>query len=480
MMKEGFTFNDVLLVPKRSSVASRKQVDPAGRFSRNIVLAAPIVSANMDTVTESQMAIAMARLGGLGIIHRFLTIQEQASQTAKVKAAQNVVIEDPCVIFPENSIAEAEEIMESRGIGGLLVVDKSRTLIGIVTGRDVRFETDKTASVGRVMSRDLTTAAPGISLDDARKIFAAKKIEKIPLVDKKGRLAGLITAKDLRMKERHPRASKDARGRLLAGAAIGVVGDYLERAQALLAAGADVLVIDVAHGHADHAIKAVKSVKKKWPRAELVAGNVATYAGAKDLALAGADGVKIGVGPGSLCSTRIVTGCGVPQLSAILDCARLTRRFGVPIIADGGIRDSGGMAKSLAAGASCVMLGSLLAGTDESPGWTIVRGGMRYKMYRGMASLGASISRRKKESAEHEEIDAEDVAALTPEGVEATVPYRGPVSDVIDQLLGGLRSGMSYVGARTLSEFRRRAEFVRLTPSSWEESKPHGLKTGGS
>jgi IMP dehydrogenase len=325
------------------------------------------------------------------------------------------------------------------------------------------------------MTTKLVTAPPDVGSAKAREILRDHKVEKLPLVDEDGHLRGLITAKDLKNKTLHPDASLDGKGRLLVGAAVGVVGDFIDRAAALLEAGADCLVVDVAHGHADHVIKAVEHLRKKFPKAEIVAGNVATYEGARDLASAGADGVKVGVGPGSICSTRIVSGAGVPQLTAVMDCARVTREKDVPVIADGGLRDSGDLAKAFAAGASSVMLGSLLAGAEESPGWTVVRGGSRWKIYRGMASLGATLSRKNKERHDDEELNPIEVAEVVPEGVESMAPYKGPVSEVIHQLIGGVRSGMSYCGSSSLPELWKKAEFVRITSAAWAESRPHHL-----
>lgn len=474
-MREGITFHDVLLVPKRSDITSRKHTDAAGRFSKNATLKAPIVSANMDTVTEADMAIAMAQCGGLGVIHRFLTIDEEVAQVAKVKRAENIVIEAPYTVGPDDTISDARAAMRRHHVGGLLVVDPDKKLVGIVTERDISFQPDGQTALKRVMAKKLVTAKPGIDMQQAQEILREHKIEKLPLVDNKGVLMGLITAKDLKQKKLHPEASADKKGRLMVGAAVGVVGDYIERAGALLSAGADVLVVDVAHGHAEHVIDAVKKIKKKWPQAELVAGNVATYEGACDLVSAGADGIKVGVGPGSICSTRIVSGSGVPQLTAIMDCAKITRERGIPIIADGGIRDSGDITKALAAGASSVMLGSLFAGCEESPGWTVVRDGQRYKIYRGMASLTATLSRKKKDRGEDSDLNPIEVAEVVPEGVESMSPYKGPVAEVVHQLVGGVRSGMSYSGARSLREFWEKAEFIRITPASWSESKPHHL-----
>ncbi|MDE2491719.1 MAG: IMP dehydrogenase [Elusimicrobia bacterium] len=474
-MREGLTFHDVLLVPKRSGVASRRDVDTTGRFSRRITLKVPIVSANMDTVTESSMAIALARAGGLGVIHRFLTVEEEAAQVAKVKRAESVVIEKPYTIAPTETVGRAKALMRELGVGGLLVVDARGVLLGLVTERDVQFRDKASEPLRAAMTTKLVTAPPDVGRAKAREILRDRKVEKLPLVDEGGRLKGLITAKDLKSKQLHPDASLDAKGRLLVGAAVGVVGDYLERAAAALEAGADCLVVDVAHGHAAHVMMAVEALRKRFPKAELVAGNVATYEGARDLAAAGADGVKVGVGPGSICSTRIVSGAGVPQLTAILDCAKITREKDVPIIADGGLRDSGDLAKAFAAGASSVMLGSLLAGADESPGWTVVRGGARWKIYRGMASLGATLSRKTKERRDDEDLNPIEVAEVVPEGVESMAPYKGPVADVIHQLIGGVRSGMSYSGARTLPELWKKAEFIRITSAAWAESRPHHL-----
>jgi len=474
-MKEAITFRDVLLVPKRSSIRSRKDVDTTGRFSRNLALKCPIVSANMDTVTEAGMAIAMARCGGLGIIHRFLSIEDEVAEVAKVKRAENIIIQDPYTLGPDATVAHARAAMSRHEVGGMLIVDGQRRLLGVVAQRDLQFREDPDLPLRKVMSRDLITAKPGISEEVARQLLSKHKIEKLPLVDAHGVLVGLITARDLKMRELHPEASKDSRGRLLVGAAVGVVADYLERCSELLKAGADVLVVDVAHGHAEHVLGAVKAIKKRFPKVELVAGNVATYEGARDLARAGADGIKVGVGPGSICITRIVSGSGVPQLTAIMDCARVTKEFGVPVIADGGIRDSGDITKALAGGASTVMLGSLLAGTEESPGWTVVRDGARYKIYRGMASLTATLSRKKREHHCEADLDPIEVAEVVPEGVESAAPYRGPVAEVVHQLAGGLRSGMSYSGAHNLKEFWKKSEFIRISQASWAESRPHAL-----
>ncbi|MFC1679830.1 IMP dehydrogenase, partial [Elusimicrobiota bacterium] len=383
---------------------------------------------------------------------------------------ESIVIDAPYSLSPSDTVHDARRMMQEREVGGLLVVDRRDKLLGVVTERDIRFVEDEDIPVRSVMARKLVTSRPGVSPEAARRLLQKHKIEKLPLTDKRGRLKGLITAKDILKRRLYPYASKDRKGRLLVGAAVGVVGDYLERAQSLHDAGADVLVVDVAHGHADHVIETIKRIKKTRPAAEVVAGNVATFEGARDLARAGADGVKVGVGPGAACSTRVIAGSGVPQMSAVLDCARITRAKGVPICADGGIKDSGDLTKALAAGASSVMIGSLFAGTDESPGWTVVRGGIKHKVYRGMASLGATLGRRQKETAAAP--GNEDVSEVVPEGVESMVPYRGSIAEVVQQLVGGVRSGFSYTGAKDLKSFRRRAKFVRITAAGWAESVP--------
>ncbi|MBI4057341.1 MAG: IMP dehydrogenase [Elusimicrobia bacterium] len=474
-MQEAFTFSDVLLIPQRSSISSRKDVDTRGRISKNIFLQVPIISSNMDTVTESTMAIAMARCGGLGLIHRYSTIQQETEEVIRVKRAESIVIDEPYTLSPDQTVAQAREMMAHHQVGGLLVVGAAKKLLGVLTTRDLMFQNSSAKKVTELMSKQLITGKPGIDLETAEKLLQDHKVEKLPLVEKNGTLVGLITAKDLRKRKLYPRASKDKKGRLLVGASVGVVGDYLERTAEILKAGADVVVVDVAHGHADHVMKAVETIKKKWPQSEVVAGNVATYEGCRDLAAAGADGIRVGVGPGATCTTRIVTGSGVPQLSALLDTARITQEKDVPVIADGGIRDSGDITKALAAGASSVMLGQLLAGTEESPGWTVMKNGTKYKVYRGMASLAANLSRKQKERGE-EDLGEEEVAQIVPEGVEAMVPYRGQVEEVVRQLVGGLRSGMSYCGSKNLEELWKKAKFARITPAGWFESKPHALE----
>jgi IMP dehydrogenase len=465
----GLTFDDVLLVPRRSPVESRAQVDTRTRLARDVELAIPIVSANMDAVTESEMAIAMAREGGIGVIHRFLPTDQQVAEVRRVKRAESIVIEQPYTIAPHQTLREATSFLEEHGSAGLLVVEDGK-LVGIITARDLLFEEDLDRPVREVMTprERLVTAPPGISMEEAKRILHAHRIEKLPLVDSQGRLVGLVTSRDIRSRMQHPHATKDERGRLRVGAAVGVRGDYLERAEALVEEGVDLLVVDVAHGHAEAVLRAVRTLRRRFPSVPIVAGNVATAEGTLDLIEAGADAVKVGVGPGSTCTTRVVTGAGVPQLSAILECARAARERGVPIIADGGIRSSGDITKALAAGASAVMLGNLLAGTEESPGATLIRNGRQYKTYRGMASVWATARRRSLDSP----VEEEEIGQIVAEGVEALVPYRGKVADVLRQLVGGLRSGMSYCGARTIPELWEKARFVRITPRGCGRAYP--------
>lgn len=468
--EQGLTFDDVLLVPKRSAIRSRKQVNTATTLVPGLELSLPILSANMDTVTESEMAIAMARLGGLGIIHRFMSIEHQVSEVRKVKRAENLVVEKPYTISPEMTIASARQLMAESTSGGLLVVDSQGTILGILTKRDVLFEDNDQQKIQNLMTprEKLITALPGTSLEEAKCILHQHRIEKLPLITPEGKIEGLITAKDIIKREQHPLASKDQKGRLRVGAAIGVKKADFERAQALVSAEVDVLVLDIAHGHSDHAISVLKELrtllgKDVW----IIAGNVATSQGVLDLANAGANAIKVGVGAGSICITRVVTGFGVPQLSAILECAQVAKQHRIPIIADGGIRNSGDMAKAIAAGAQTVMLGSLLAGTNESPGKIIQRHGRRYKIIRGMASLGATMSR---------EDVTEELDQVIPEGVEAAVPYRGSVAEILQQMVGGFRSSMSYAGATDIEAFQHNTEFIQITSASLSESKPHDVE----
>ncbi|NCF21554.1 MAG: IMP dehydrogenase [Nitrosopumilaceae archaeon] len=471
--KEGLTFDDVLLVPKYSDITSRSQTNLSTKLSRNISINIPFVSANMDTVTESAMAVTMARAGGIGIIHRFLTIKEQANEVLKVKRAGSVIIENPYTINQDKTVQDAIDSAEEKEVSGLLVVDSNSKLVGIVTDRDLLFEKNNSSLIKDVMSTDLVTAKPGISLEEAKETLHNHKIEKLPLVDESGLITGLITSKDITNIEDYPSASKDKKGRPLVGAAVGVKGDFLERTEALLDAGTDVLVVDIAHGHSENAISTVQNIKKAFPDCELIAGNIATAQGAEDLIKAGVDAVKVGVGSGSICITRVITGSGVPQLTAVMDCAKVGRDYGIPIISDGGTRTSGDATKALAAGASSVMVGSMLGGTDESPGTVLTKNGKRFKVYRGMASLGASLGRKSKETGSVSFDD--DLNDYVAEGVEAMVPYKGTVTDILKQLTGGVRSGLSYCGAHTLPQMQENAEFIKMSRAGFAESQPHDV-----
>jgi len=470
--KEGLTFDDVLLVPKYSDITSRSQTNLSTKLSRNISINIPFVSANMDTVTESSMAVAMARAGGIGIIHRFLTIKEQANEVLKVKRSGSVMIENPYVIHLDKTVQDAINYAEEKEISGLLVTDSNSKLVGIVTDRDLLFETD-THLIKDVMTKDVVTAKPGVSLDEAKKILHKHRIEKLPIVDESGFIKGLITSKDITNIEDYPSASKDKKGRPLVGAAVGVKGDFMERTESLLEAGVDVLVVDIAHGHSENAINTIRNIKKAFPKCELIAGNIATAQGAEDLIKAGVDAVKVGVGSGSICITRVITGSGVPQLTAVLDCAKIGKDYGIPIISDGGTRTSGDATKALAAGASSVMVGSMLGGTDESPGTVLTKNGKRFKIYRGMASLGASLGRKSKETGSIS-LD-EDLNDFVAEGVEAMVPYKGTVTDILKQLTGGVRSGLSYCGAHTIPQMQANAEFIKMSGAGFAESQPHDV-----
>ncbi len=468
----GLTYDDVLLVPRRSSIASRRDVDTSTCLTRRLGLRIPIVSANMDTVTDARLAIALAQEGGIGIIHRFMPIQDEAAEVARVKRPEEFVVRDVHTIGPDCSVQEASAKMSRSEVSSLLVVDHDETLCGIITTRDVLLEQNPERRVADRMTprEQLVTAPTGTGLEEARRVLYDHRLEKLPLLDQDGRLRGLVTTRDVMRQAGHPLTARDAHDRLLVGAAIGAVGDYMERAEALVEAGADVLVVDIAHGHSEHAIRATHDVKRRFPDIELVAGNVATAEGTRDLIEAGADGVKVGVGPGAACTTRQVAGVGVPQLSAVMACADEAERHGVPIVADGGIRAAGDITKALAAGARSVMIGSLLAGTEESPGMTVVRGGVRYKVYRGSASTAVAMDRLRRERPE-EQLD-ELAAGVVPEGVESVVPHKGTLAEVVHQLVGGLRSGMSYLNARTLDELRQNARFVRLSEAGWREGFP--------
>jgi len=467
-IKETFTFDDVLLLPRRSRVFSRKDVSLNTQFSRHISLGIPIVSANMDTVTESRMARFMAESGGLGIIHRFLTIERQSEEVRKVKRAENVVIEDPYTISKEKTVEEAAKFMSEYGVSGLPVLDEKNKVVGIITKKDIIFTENKNKKVWEAMTKKIIFASPKISQEQARKILFEHRIEKLPLISSSGILKGLITLKDILRKYAPHIASHDTRGRLLVGAAVGVKEDTLDRARALLDEGADVLVLDIAHGHNERALKMIKILKRKFPGVEIVGGNVATPQGTLDLIKAGADAVKIGIGPGAACITRIVTGVGVPQLTAVLETSTIAKKYNIPLIADGGIRNSGDFCKALAAGAQSAMIGSLLAGCEESPGEYILEDGISFKLYRGMASRDASKEKIRLDGTPDDFLRA-------PEGKSGKVPFRGKTKTVLEDLIGGLRSSMSYVGAKNITEFQKNAEFIRITGAGLKESHSHDM-----
>jgi IMP dehydrogenase len=470
------TYDDVLLVPQYSDVESRRTLSTKSWLTRKIALQAPIVSANMDVVTESDMAIAMAREGGIGIIHRFMTIAEQARQIERVKKTESFVVDHPITMTEQQTVGEVRRIVEETGTGGILILDGQGKLVGIVSTRDLLFEGDDNKPVSEIMTREVHSAAPGTSLKEAEQLLHKFRVEKLPLVDAEGKVAGLITLKDIMKITQYPKATKDAKGRLAVGAAVGVRDKEMRRVEAALEAGADCIVVDIAHGDSKLEIEMIKNIRKRFPEAQIIGGNVATADGTKRLIEAGADAVKVGVGPGSICITRQVAGAGVPQLTAIIECAQAARPYGVPIIADGGIRYPGDVAKAIAAGASTVMVGSLLAGTDESPGLILTRRGHRYKASRGMASLTANIERNRREG---NDLTREEIEEYVAEGVEAAVPYRGKVREVLTQLVGGLQSGMSYSGAHTIEEFQQKAIFVRMTGAGLKESGPHDVEVLG-
>ena len=472
-IKDGLTFDDVLLVPKRSHIISRSQTDLKTKLSRNISLDVPIISANMDTVTESGMAIALAREGGIGIIHRFMTIEDQVDEVLKVKRSESVMIEQPYTIRSDMTVYDAKKMMNEYGVSGLLVEEDGRKLTGIITQRDITFEKNMKLEVSELMSKNIITVKDGTTIEEAKEVLHNHRIEKLPVINDKKQIVGLITSKDILKMEQYPSSSKDKKGRLLVGAAVGVKGDYLERTEALLEAGADTIVVDIAHGHSDNAINTVHMIKKAFPNCELIAGNIATGIGAQDLIKAGVDAVKVGVGSGSICITRVVTGSGVPQLTAVMDSVEIAKEYDIPVISDGGIRTSGDATKALAAGASSVMIGSILGGTDESPGKTLVKNGKKFKMYRGMASFYASLGRKYREDPQI--IGSDDLNDYVPEGVEAMVSYKGSVVEIIRQLTGGLRSGLSYCGAKTIPEMQINAEFVKITSAGYIESRPHDI-----
>ena len=485
-IETALTFDDLLLVPKRFRGTSRSDISTSTSFTKKISLNIPIVSSNMDTVTESEMAIVMARSGGIGVIHRFLPIEKQVKLIKQVKRAQNYIIEKPYTLPISATIEDVRNIMDQFHVSGILITGKNDTLQGIITNRDLRFtESNGSDSVQKHMTaRDsMVVGNDSMSLEEAKAILKEKKVEKLPLVDKTNKITGLITGVDIERSEQAPKATKDRKGRLMVSAAIGVKSDAKERAEALINADVDALVIDIAHGHSDLAINAVKQLRSEFgDDIDIIAGNVATAEGTADLISAGADGIKVGVGPGSICITRIVTGSGVPQMTAIFESVSVAKEHNIPIIADGGIRTSGDLTKAIAAGASTVMIGNLLAGTTESPGFPIIKNGRKFKVIRGMASLGASLGREYQEREFKGSFDDgsfddnfDDFLEIVPEGVEAMVPFRGSATEVLQQLVGGLRSGISYCGSLSIPEMQEKAQFIRVTGAGVKESRSHDV-----
>ncbi len=469
---EALTYDDVLLVPAKSNVLPR-EVDIRTKLTRNITLNVPLVSAAMDTVTESGMAIAMAREGGIGILHKNMSIARQAEEVLLVKRSESGMILEPVTVRANLKVRDVLKLMKKYSISGIPVVDGGGKLIGIITNRDLRFEPDEDALVVDIMTKDnLVTAPQGTSLEQAERILQKHKVEKLPVVDKSGVLKGLITFKDILKKRKHPYACKDKHGRLRVGAAVGVTADILQRVAELVKSDVDVIVIDTAHGHSRGVMDAVSKVRKKFPKLDLIAGNVGTAEATRDMIRAGVDAVKVGIGPGSICTTRVVAGVGIPQVSAIMACAKVGARAGVPVIADGGIKQTGDIAKAIAAGADTVMIGGLFAGVDESPGEKVLYEGRSYKIYRGMGSLSAM----KEGSKDRYFQDAEDdIQKLVPEGIEGRVPYKGPLEDTIYQMVGGLRAAMGYCGCATINEMKKNGRFVRMTDAGLRESHPHDI-----
>ena len=465
---EGLTFDDVLLVPQKSDVTPDK-VQLASQLTKTIKLNIPMMSSAMDTVTESNLAIAMAREGGIGIIHKNMTIEQQATEVDKVKRSEHGVITDPFSLSPDHTLADADELMGKFRISGVPITENDK-LVGIITNRDLKFETDYSKKIKEVMtSTNLITAPVGTTLDEAKEILRKHKIEKLPLVDENGNLGGLITIKDIEKTVKYPNAAKDENGRLLVGAAIGITADVLDRVAALVDVKVDVLVLDSAHGHSQNIVNCLKKVKENFPNIPVIAGNIATGAAAKELIEAGADAVKVGIGPGSICTTRIVAGVGVPQVTAINDVYEVAKEYGIPVIADGGIKYSGDLPKAIAAGADIIMMGSLFAGCEESPGETEIYEGRKYKVYRGMGSIAAM------EKGSKDRYFQTGTKKLVPEGVEGRVPYKGALSDTVFQLIGGMRAAMGYCGAHTIEELKTNGKFVKITAAGLRESHPHDI-----
>jgi len=469
-VKEGLTFDDVLLIPAESDVLPN-EVDLSTYLTKNIKLNIPLMTSAMDTVTESTMAIAIAREGGIGVIHKNMTIEDQATEVDKVKRSENGVISDPFFLYPQNTAQDAENLMRKYKISGVPICEEDGTLVGILTNRDMRFMTDYSVKIADVMTpkEKLVTAMSGTTLEEAKKILMASKVEKLPLIDQNGKLTGLVTIKDIEKSLKYPNTARDSQDRLLCAAAVGITGDMLDRAKVLVDAHVDALVLDSAHGHSKNIMKAVDTVKNAFPQISLIAGNVATAEATEALIKAGADAVKVGIGPGSICTTRVVAGIGVPQITAIYDSAEMADKYGIPIIADGGIKYSGEIVKAIAAGGSVVMVGSLVAGCEESPGETEIYQGRQFKVYRGMGSLGAMS----KGSADR--YFQTGTKKFVPEGVEGRVPYKGPVGDTVYQMMGGLRSGMGYVGCHNIQELRTNARFIKITGAGLVESHPHDV-----
>lgn len=468
ILKQAYTFDDVLLVPNKSEILPR-EVSLKTKLTKTIELNIPLLSAGMDTVTESKMAIAMAREGGIGIIHKNMTIEEQAREVDRVKRQENGVITDPIFLSPENTLQDAENLMAQYRISGVPITVDGK-LVGILTNRDTTFETDYTKKIGDVMTKEnLVTAPENTSVEEAKELLKTHKIEKLPLVDSEGYLKGLITIKDIEKTKAYPNAAKDSKGRLLCGAGVGITGDMMERVEALVKAKVDVIVLDSAHGHTKNVMEAVKNIKKAYPELQVIAGNVADPQATEDLIKAGADCVKVGIGPGSICTTRVVAGVGVPQLTAVMDCAEVGRKYGIPVIADGGIKYSGDIVKALAAGASVAMMGSLFAGCDEAPGEIEIYQGRSYKVYRGMGSLAAMANGSK------DRYFQEGNKKLVPEGVEGRIAYKGYVADTIYQLIGGIKAGMGYCGAKNLDILYETSRFVVQTSAGLRESHPHDV-----
>jgi len=467
-VKEGLTFDDVLLIPQKSEVLP-KEVDISTYLTKKIKLNIPLMSAAMDTVTESRLAIAIAREGGIGIIHKNMSIESQAQEVDKVKRSEHGVIVDPFSLSPDHKLSDAEHLMAKYRISGVPITENGK-LVGILTNRDLRFETNFDKPICEVMTKEnLITAPEGTTLEQAQEILRRNKIEKLPIVDKDGYLKGLITIKDIEKAVQYPNSAKDENGRLLAGAAVGVTADMMERVEALIGAKVDVIVLDSAHGHSKGIIDSVRKIKAAYPDLQLIAGNIATGEAAQELIEAGADALKVGIGPGSICTTRVVAGIGVPQITAIYDVAQVAGRYGIPVIADGGIKYSGDLPKAIAAGADVIMIGSLFAGCEESPGESEIFQGRRFKVYRGMGSLGAMQEGSK------DRYFQEEAKKLVPEGVEGRVPYKGPLSDTIYQLIGGLRAGMGYCGTRTIKELKENGKFIKITNAGLKESHPHDI-----